>query len=160
MIIDKQKKAINLTLRKMLMAIIFASLVILILFSGWFNKPVLGMEKLYWVIVVAALYLFYTLIMMVRELHYVFYSDQGDKIILRYYSLSPFTRKKSSIEIPKPLLGKYEYRKSWLGLKKHLVLYQKNKGSLARFNPVSISSLSSEERKKVLASLDHWVRAS
>lgn len=160
MVIDKQKKAINLTLRKMLMAIIFASLVILILFSGWFDKPVLGIEKLYWVIIVSALYLIYILIMMIRELHYVFYSDQGNRIVLRFYSLSPFTRRKSSIEIPKSLLGKYEYRKSWLGLKKHLILYQKVKGTLARFTPVSITSLTPAERKQVLASLERWTRES
>jgi hypothetical protein len=40
-----------------------------------------------------------------RSYNYIYFNDDSDKIVLRYFSPNIFTSKKNSIEMPKGYLG-------------------------------------------------------
>lgn len=104
------------------------------------------------------LFLLY-IILHIIDLNYIFYNDEKDKVILRYYYAHPFLRKYRAIEIHKNKLAKYEIKSSFLGLRHELILYQKtNKGDY-KYPSVSISSLSKNDRNKIENSINVILRS-
>ncbi len=151
---DNQKKAIRVSLNRMFIAIIFTILIIVVLVSGWFDKQLLGLEKGRIALIVLGVYVLINIYKYLLDLNYIFYSDDTDKIVIRYYPLRPFsTRKRKSIEIPKQLFVRFRIKSMFFGQKKKLILYQAIKNTVAKYPPISISSLNSEELQKLTDSL-------
>ena len=90
------------------------------------------------------------------ELNYIYFSDDEDMIIFRYFSMSVFNKKKNSIEIPKDKFGGYKIVESLGGFKKQIILYQQLKKEKAKYRPVSITSLKGDELKILTTSLDKY----
>lgn len=91
--------------------------------------------------------------------NYVYYKDDGGKLVLRYFHIHPLMRKKKAIEIPPKTLVRFQIKKSFFGLKKWVVLHQKFKQSVAPYPPVSISALTAKETAQLRKSLaSHLVK--
>jgi hypothetical protein len=88
------------------------------------------------------------------ELNYIYFSDDEDHIIFRYFSMSVFSRKKNSIEIPKDKFGGYKIISSMGGFKKQIILYQQLKKEKAKYRPVSISGMTKEQITLLTKALD------
>jgi len=85
---------------------------------------------------------------------FVFFSDDGEKIILRYFNAGFISGKKNSVEIDKKSFSGYKIESSFFGLIQKIILFQKFKEGVAKYPPVYISALSREERAKVVRSLN------
>jgi hypothetical protein len=156
MIFDNQHTTIRVYLWKMFLAIFFAVLIVFFLASQWFNKPFLGLERSGLILIAACLYLFITIFIYILNLNYIYFNDDGDRIILRYYPIRPLARKKRSVEIPKTALAKYEIRRSFLNLRRSLILYQKVKNKVAKYPPIGITSLTKQEREIMVRQLEKY----
>lgn len=155
---DNQKTTIRIYLWKMALAIFFAIAIVFFLGSKWFNKPFLGLERTHLVVITACLYLLIVIFIFILDLNYFYFNDDTDRIILRYYPIRPFGKKKRAIEISKIALAKYNIKKSFLGLKKSLVLYQKFKKKVAKYPPIGITSLTKAEREMLEKQLNKYIR--
>ena len=142
----------------MILAIIMTLCVVTILVSGWFEKDLLGISKSQWVLLVSLLYLIIAGISWSRSLNYFYFSDEGDKILIRYYPIRPIVRKKKAIQIPNIALSKFETGSSLLGLRRTITLYQKVKGSVAKYPPIGITSLHKNELEALKKQLSIYVR--
>jgi len=91
--------------------------------------------------------------------NFVFYSDQGEMLIMRYYPLSLFNSKKHSIEIPKQQFVKYELKPFFFGREHKIVLYQHFRNKVVAYPPISLSALEEEDRTLIIASLQKYCRA-
>jgi hypothetical protein len=158
MIIDNRKTTVRIYLYKMVQAIVTVAILVAILVSGWFEKDVLGIPKYQWVILVTGIYLALIILSRLRQLNYFYFSDAGDKILIRYYPIHPLVQKKKAVQIPKIGLIGYDIRFSWMGLKKTLILRQKIKGKVATYPPIGISSLKKNELDLLEKQLDKYVR--
>jgi len=156
MTIDLQRTAIKIRLRGLFMAVLFVSLICVILFLEVFRDPVLGLTRAHYILIISVLYVLYSLYTFLLDLNYIYFNDDGQKIIFRYYSMRPLSQVKSSVEIPKESFAGFEIRKGFLGLVPKIVLYQKDKAGLFRYPPVSISSLSEKEKNLLLRSLQKY----
>ncbi|MGB9746082.1 MAG: hypothetical protein ACPLXM_04070 [Bacteroidales bacterium] len=156
MTIDLQRTAIKIRLRGLLMAVLFVCLVCVVLFLEVFRNPVFGLTRAHYILIISILYVLYSLYMYLLDLNYIYFNDDGQKIIFRYYSMRPLSQVKSSVEIPKESFAGYEIRKDLLGLVPKIVLYQRDKAGLFRYPPVSISSLSEKEKNLLLRSLQKY----
>jgi hypothetical protein len=156
--IENQKTTIRIYLWKMFLAILFAGLVVLFLTTTWFNKPVLGLDRKDLILITAGLYLLIILILYLLELNYIYFNDDGDQIILRYYPMRPFARKKRAVQIPKISLAGFDIKKSFFGLKKSLVLQQRTKKGIATYPGIGITSLTGREIELIVAELKRFVR--
>ena len=145
MTFDNKKTSYRIYLRKFYLAISVTLIIILLLFSGFFEDPLLGLTKTHYIIIIAGIYLLIILINFIRKQNYFYFNDSGKNIIVRYYPLRPMARSRKSIEIPKARFAGFEIRDSLLGLKKTLVLKQVLKKSVAQYPPISISSLTRKE---------------
>ena len=159
MIFDNQHTTIRVYLWKMFLAIFFAVVIVFFLASQWFNKPFLGLERSGLILIAVVLYLLIIIFIYILDLKYIYFNDDGDRIILRYYPIRPLARKKRSIEIPKTALAKYEIRRSFLNLNRSLVLYQRVKNKVAKYPPIGITSLTKKEREMLEKQLLKYVRS-
>jgi hypothetical protein len=87
---------------------------------------------------------------------YVYFSDDGETIIFRYYTAGIFEGKKNSIEINKRTFSGFALEKKFLGLIQSVTLYQQLQQGVATYPPVYISSLKRDERARIIKSLNSF----
>ncbi len=158
MVFDNKKTTIRIYLWKMIQAIITVILLSGILVSGWFEKDVLGIKKYQWVILVTVVYLILVVVSRLRRLSYFYFSDDGDKIQMRYHPIHPLVQKKHAIQIPKIGLAGYRIEQSPLGFKRVIILQQKVKGRVATYPPIGITALSRQEVDLLEKQLNKYIR--
>jgi len=154
MTIDIKRTVIKKKLKSFFATIIVVLLIVLILFTNVYNEESLKMKKTVFAILIAAIYILTIIFNTIRNFYYIYYSDEGDKLVLRYFSLSVFTNRKSSIEIPKSTFNGYKLNKSLFGLTENIVMLQHIQNKVASYPAVSITSLSSREKSRLINSLD------
>jgi len=140
------------------MAIIFPLLIVLILLTSWFDNPDGELSKYHLVIAISAVYFVVSLFNYLRNPYFIFFSDGGEMLILRYYPLSIFNHKKNSIEIPKTQFLKFELNKFFFGMEEKLIVYQNYRNKIAKYPPISLSALSKKDRERILAALQKYMK--
>lgn len=80
---------------------------------------------------------------------FVYISDTDNKITIRYYSSHPFFRKYKAFEIPKRYVSKFLIKKSFMGIRKDLILTATGPKGIVTFPAVSITGLNKSEVKIV-----------
>ncbi|MBN1953326.1 MAG: hypothetical protein JW801_19120 [Bacteroidales bacterium] len=162
MILDIKRTVIRTQLRRFLTLIVFCIAIIWVLLSGGWDgfegleDTLLGMKKSSLALWIGLIYALSLVVESLFELNYIYYSDHGDFIIFRYFSMSVMNKKKNSIEIPKEEFGGYQILSSFRGLKKRIVFLHRFKEKDAPYPAVSITGLSKQELKGLCASLDRW----
>ena len=158
MTIDNGKTIIRLRLRVFILSVLF----IVYLWFAYFGKslkfPLLGFSDLAWTFAFLFIYFIVSFYPLIFRYKYIYFSDNGPRIILRYYSVGMFRGKTNSVEIPKRDFAGYRRERSWLGLVGSLILQQRIDRRVANYPPVYITSLSGKEIKKIIAVLDHHLR--
>jgi hypothetical protein len=87
-----------------------------------------------------------------------YFNDDGDQIVIRYYPMRAFARRKKAVQIPKIGLAGFEIKKSLFGIRKSLVLHQKTKKGAAKYPAISITSLNRKESELMVTQLKRYVR--
>ena len=95
--------------------------------------------------------LFFTTIILLNhlKLFYIIFSNEGGKLILRYLTLGPFGGSRKSLEFPLKDFVNYQIIRKTYGYKKEIILYRQTPKGIAKYPPVSISSLNENEIKKI-----------
>jgi hypothetical protein len=155
---DNQKTTIRSFLRKMLITIIIGAAIIVVLMVPFFNKPFYGLSRYALVLILTGLYIVIIIFGYYLERNYIYFNDDGNNIILRYYPIRPIARKKMAIEIPKTSLVKFEIKRSLFGLKKKLILYRRVQNKVARYPAIGLSALNKKELGLIKTQLSQYVR--
>jgi hypothetical protein len=153
MTIDIRKTVYKKKLRSFYSTLFFLLVIGALLVTNIYYGEIAGIDKYEFAIILASIYILSILYSTLRNYHYIFYSDEGNRIILRYFSFSFFTRKKNSIEINKTDLAGYEISRQFFGFREDIILYQRTKKGNAKYPPVSITALTKGEKDKILHSL-------
>jgi hypothetical protein len=130
--------------------------IVIVILVGSLRKDFLGLNKYIWALLIGCVYILVLISEAFLELNYIYFSDDTELIILRFFSMSIFSRKKNSIEIPKKVFRGYEIRKALFGLKKKIVLFQRLKDKDVRYPAVSLSGLNSKEFELLIKVLDRY----
>ncbi len=154
--IDNQKNTYRIWLSRLVMTIVFALIILILMFVGWFDDLDAGITKYHLVIVIAGVYVLISWINYLKRPYFVSYSDQGEMIVVRYYPVSMFTSRKNSIEIPKTQFVKYQLKPFLLKTQHYLILSQNFRGKVAQYPKISLSAMEKEDREKMLQSLDKY----
>lgn len=156
MTIDIKRTVLYTQLRRFITLIVFCLIILLVILLGSLRSDILGLDKYSWALIIGLVYVITLIVESVLEFNYIYFNDEGSNIIFRYFSMSMFSRKKSSIEIPKNEFGGYKLQTYLWGLKKKIVLLHKFKDHNAPYPEVSLTGLSREELKVLLKTLDLW----
>lgn len=154
--IDSKQKVINIQLRRLLTLVGAIGIALGIILLGQLPKTFLGLNKYHWAIVIAIIYALTVIYDKIWEYTYLFYSDETDHIILRYFSLTYFNKKKQSIEIPKSEFTSFILKESLWGFKKKVILRRFFKNVEAKYPAISLTILNKTQFAEILLSLDHF----
>jgi len=154
--IQNKKETYRVWLQKFAATLIFTPLVLVFSFANYFDKPFLGLSRYWLIIIITFLYLLVIIYHHLKNPYYIFYSDHGDKITLRYYPVRAFNQKKNSIQIPKDRFVKFSIEKAFIGEK--LVLFQQFNKGVGKYPAVSLSALGKTEKKQLIKSLSGYVK--
>jgi hypothetical protein len=156
MTFDNGKTIIGLRLRGLAATIVFLVYIVLIYVGRLIRFPIAGFQESTSTIVLSGLYLLIILLPTFLRKMYIYYSDDGDNIVIKYFYAGMITGKKNSIIINKKTFAGYTIEKGFLGFLQSIVLTQRMKQGIAKYPPVSLSSLNRKEKENILNSLDSY----
>jgi hypothetical protein len=137
-------------------SVILLAYFVLTYFERIIKYPLLGMSDAIWTIMLVLVYLIIVLMPWIRKFQFVYYSDEGESIIFRYFESGIFGGRKNSVEIDKKTFSGFKTESQVLGLIRIITLYQQFKEGIAKYPPVYISALSKRDRNKVIKSLKQF----
>jgi hypothetical protein len=154
MIIDIKRTILKKTVGKFITLIILAISLCLLLFIPFRNDFIKGVSNNLLAVFIAAAYVIYVLYESFRNYNYMYFNDESDKIVLRYFAPNMFTSKKNSIEIPKKEFAGYTVQSFFLGYRERIILMRRTSQGTASYPPVSITALDNNEKQNLFLSLE------
>jgi len=138
----------------LLATIIFVMFIFSVYLTNFYEKITPGIDKKFYVIGVGIIYVLVLFFPNILKLHYLYYSDTGDMLVIKTYPIGFFTSGKKSFRIPKKDFVRAELKESFFHLRRSLTFYQNLPGKgMAKYPPVYINGLPSEDQHKILLSL-------
>ena len=153
MTFDNSKQIISLRIKLFIATVLFLVYIALTYVAKLIKFPVLGLNDTAWTLILVAIYLFIVFLPMLLNYQYVYFSDEDETIVFRYFNAGIVGGKKNSIEINKKTFTGYKTESRYFGLMLSLVLFQQIGQRIAKYPPVHISALNKDQRNKVLSSL-------
>ena len=155
MTFDNKKKAIKLRFSSFLM-VIAAIVIILVMVYTRIAEPLenAGISKSVLILVVVGLLICIGIWRYILDLHYIYFSDDGPDITIRFYSLRPFTSSRNAVVVDKERFQGYKMKKALFGFKPYIILSVSNNfDKTVQYPPISLSGLNKKQRNKLLESL-------
>ena len=157
MTFDNSRTIISIRIKLFGVTVVFLAFIVLTYIAEMIKYPLLGMGETTWTLVLSVLYLLYAFMPMYLNYQYIYFSDEGEKIIFRYFTAGIVGGRKNSIEIDKKTFSGFRIDKKLGGLIQSITLFQKFREGVAKYPPVYISALSKEERNKIFRALNQHV---
>ena len=154
MILNNSKSVISLKIIRRASIIIFLAYLVLVYAARIIRFPLLGIDKTTLTIVVSAIFLMIMIIPEIMNYQYIYFSDEGESIIFRYYSAGLITGKKNSVEINKRTFSGFTIDKKFFGLVESITLYQRLREGIAKYPPIFLSALKRADKARIIRSLN------
>jgi len=156
MTFNNSKTIISLRIRLFAATVIFLVYIVLTYAAKIIKYPLLGMSDTAWTLILTGCYFLIALLPMFLSYQYIYFSDDGNDIIIRYFFSGIVGGRKNSVEISKKTFSGYKIESKLFGLKQSIILYQRLKDGIAKYPPIYISVLKHEEKEKLLMSLNKY----
>ena len=154
MTFDNSRTIISLRIKLFGATIVFFAYIVLTYFAKMIKFPLLGMNDTTWTVILVGIYLFFAFLPMFLNYQFIYYSDEGENIVFRYFTAGIVGGRKNSVEINKKTFSGYKIESRFFGLIRSITLFQQFREGVAKYPPVHISALSREERAKIIRSLN------
>ena len=147
MIINTKEISTKIKFSGMILTILVFLTIVLTFMLKWTNQnqiilPVLGV------------YILFFVFFFLKKYNYIYYNSEGLKIIFRYSSLLPLSAGNFSIEIPRHDFVNAEIKSQLSGLRKVLIIYVKTNQGIAKFKPISLTTLSKKEIEQMMQDIE------
>jgi hypothetical protein len=157
MTFDNSKTIISQRIKLFGVTVVFLTFIVLTYIAEMIKYPLLGMGETAWTLMLTVLYLLYAFMPMYLNYQYIYFSDEGENIVFRYFTAGIVGGRKNSIQISKNTFSGFRIDKKMGGLIQSITLLQKFREGIAKYPPVHISALSGEEREKIIRALNQLV---
>jgi hypothetical protein len=154
MTFDNSRTIISLRIKLFGATVLFLAYIVLTYVAKMIKYPLLGMSDTTWTVILVVIYFLIAFMPMFLSYQFISYSDEGEQIILRYFSAGIVGGRKNSVEIAKTSFSGYKIETKYFGLIQSITLFQQFKEGVAKYPSVYISALSHEEKAKILKSLN------
>lgn len=158
MTFDNTKQIISIRIKLFIATVLILTYLAVVYLAKIVKFPILGLSDTVWTIILVIIYLVIFFIPMILNYQFISYSDDDDNIVLRYFNAGMAGGKKNSIQIYKTTFSGYKTESRLFGLDKSLILYQKVGSEVAKYPPVHIGALSSDQRNKLIRALNAYVQ--
>ncbi len=153
MILDLKRTILRKNLITFLTTLIMLVAIVVLLFVPFDSSLIKGLSNTLLAAFVAVAYVIHAFYNTFRNYNYIYFTDESDKLVLRYFSPNIFTTKKNSIEIPKREFAGYELQSFFMRYRERLILLRRTGKGIARYPAVSITAMSTDERYALLFTL-------
>jgi hypothetical protein len=160
MTFDNSKTIIGFRIRLFFVTIIALAWIAVVYLIKMIKFPLLGIDDGIWTLLVVIIWIVVAFMPMIRNYQFVFFSDDGESIIFRYFNAGIVGGKKNSVEINKRTFTGYKSESKFFGLSRSIILFQKLGQGTAKYPPVHITALTREQRAKVFHTLDIYAKKS
>jgi len=157
MTFDNSKTIIGVRIKLFAATVLFLVYVALAYAAKLIKFPLFGLSDTAWTLILVAIYLVVAFLPMVLNYQFVFFSDEGEKLIIRYFTSGIIGGRKNSVEISKRAFAGYKTESKYFGLVKSIILLQQMGQGVAKYPPIYITALSKEQRARLYASLNAYV---
>jgi hypothetical protein len=154
MIIDIKRTILRKTLSKFIVLIIMAISLCLLLFIPFQNDFIKNVDNSLLAVFIAAAYIIYMVYESFRNYNYLYFNDESDKLVLRFFTPNFFTSKKNSIEIPKREFAGYTLQSFFMGYREKIILMRRTSKGIASYPSVSLTALNNNEKNNLLLTLE------
>lgn len=154
MIIDIKRTILRKSLSKFIVLIVLAILLCILLFIPFQNDFIKNVDNSLLAIFIASAYVIYVVYESFRNYNYLYFSDESDKLVLRFFAPNFFTSKKNSIEIPKREFSGYSIQSFFMGYREKIILTRRTSKGIASYPPVSITALNINDKHDLLVTLE------
>jgi nitrogen fixation/metabolism regulation signal transduction histidine kinase len=159
MTFDNSKTIINLRIKLFGATVIILAFIVLTYIAKMIKYPLLGMSETAWTLILVGLYILYAMLPLIMNYQYIYFSDDGENIIFRYFTAGIVGGRKNSIEIDKRAFSGFKSETKFFGMIMSITLFQRFQEGVAKYPSVYISALSRDERSRLLKSLSrHTVK--
>jgi hypothetical protein len=156
MTFDNSKSIIKFRIRLFVVTTVVLAYLILTYMAEIIKFPVLGMSETYWTLILTVIWLIIAITPMVLNYQFIYFSDDSDKLVIRYFNAGIFGGKKNSVEIDKRTFSGYTTETRFFGFILSLTLLQRFNEGIAKYPPIYISALSSKERSQLFRILNSY----
>ncbi|HQP03922.1 MAG: hypothetical protein KBB11_00135 [Bacteroidales bacterium] len=146
MVINNKELSTKIRLGIMMFALLCLALIVFSLIYAWVPNHLIE-------IISTCVFVLFAVFILIRKYCYILFNSEGSKIILRYSPLQPLSHGNFSIEIPKKDFKNFVITKSLFGLRRNLIMFVETPQGVAKFKPVSVTSLSKKELTDLIESL-------
>ncbi|OFY60556.1 MAG: hypothetical protein A2V50_05810 [Bacteroidetes bacterium RBG_19FT_COMBO_42_10] len=153
MTFDNSKTIIGVRIKLFIATVLLLAYIALTYAAKLIKFPLLGLSDTAWTVILVAIWLIIAFWPMILNYQFVFFSDEGEKLVFRYFIAGIVSGKKNSVEINKRTFAGYKTESRFFGLIKSIILFQKMGQGVATYPPVYISALTHEQQSKLFASL-------
>jgi len=154
MTFDNSRTIISLRIKLFGATVVLLAYLALTYVAKLIKYPFLGMSDTSWTLILVGVWFLLAFMPMFLNYQFIFFSDDGEKIVFRYFTAGLVGGRKNSVEIDKKSFSGYKIEPRFFGLIQSVTLFQKFQEGVAKYPPVYISALSREERTKVIKSLN------
>ncbi len=156
MTFDNSRTIISLRIKLFVATITLLGYLGIVYAANLIKFPLLGLSDTVWTLILVAVYLVIAFIPMLRNFQFIFYSDEAENIVFRYFFAGIVGGKKNSVSIAKKSFAGYKTESKYFGLSNSIILFQKMGQGIAKYPPVYISALSRDQRNKLFESLNKY----
>jgi len=155
MIIDNKETVIRDRKMQFILPISILVIICFLLFTNILVDPVGGINRMQVITALILFYIFAVIYFFLKNYNYLSFNINDGKYIFKYYSLKPFSFNSAhkQIEIPIDTFKKYEIKRSLMGIKEDIILYQRVNTKVAKYPPISLTALTKKEKETLLKSL-------
>jgi len=157
MTFDNSRTIISLRIKLFGATIVFLTYIVLTYIAKLIKYPLFGMSDTSWTLILTGIYFFIAFLPMFLSYQFISFSDEGEKIIFRYFTAGIVGGKKNSVEINKNTFSGYKIDSRFFGFIHSITLFQNFNEGVAKYPPIYISALTGEERAKVIRSLNLYI---
>lgn len=119
-----------------------------------FTNKVYDMPVINYLVIVSVLMTIIFIYTLYLNVSFFYFNDEEGKLKFKYFSLRVFGSKRNAIEIEKTDLYKFEIEKLLGGRKINLILYTKTKKGVAKYTPISLTSVRKSNIKTLTETLN------
>jgi len=157
MTFDNSKTIISFRIKLFIATVLLLAYIVLNYVAKIIKLSLFGVNDIIWTLIFVAFWLFIAFLPMILNYQFVYFSDDGENIVFRYFNAGIAGGRKNSIEINKRTFSGYKTETRLFGLDVSIILFQKLGTGVAKYPPVHISALNREQRAKIFRSLNQYI---
>jgi hypothetical protein len=156
MTFDNSKTIIGVRIKIFFATILLLGWVGVVYIAGLIKSPILGLDDSIWTFALVIVWILIAFLPMILNYQFIFFSDDGNDIVFKYFTAGIVGGKKNTIEINKGTFAGFRIESKYFGMTKSLILFQKLVQGVAKFPPIYITALTKDQQAKLIHALSQY----